>query len=71
MLAIYDFVGNWGWAIIIFTISVKLVLFPLSYKGLMSMQKLRDLAPKMKEIRERYKDDPMKMNQQMMEGHIR
>jgi YidC/Oxa1 family membrane protein insertase len=71
MLAIYDFVGNWGWAIIIFTILVKLVLFPLSYKGLMSMQKLRDLAPKMKEIRERYKDDPMKMNQQMMELYKR
>ncbi|NPA28513.1 MAG: membrane protein insertase YidC, partial [Epsilonproteobacteria bacterium] len=67
MLAIYEFVGNWGWAIVIFTILVKLVLFPLSYKGLMSMQKLRDLAPKMKELREKYKDDPMKMNQQMME----
>ena len=66
MLAIYDFVGNWGWTIVLFTILVKLVLFPLSYKGLMSMQKLKDLAPKMKELREKYKDDPAKMNQQMM-----
>jgi len=66
MLAIYDFVGNWGWAIVIFTILVKIVLFPLSYKGLMSMQKLKDLAPKMKEIREKYGKDPAKMNQQMM-----
>ncbi len=66
MYAIYNFVGNWGWAIIIFTILVKLILFPLSYKGLMSMQKLKDLAPKMKEIREKYGKDPAKMNQQMM-----
>jgi YidC/Oxa1 family membrane protein insertase len=67
MLAIYDFVGNWGWAIVLFTLLVKLVLFPLSYKGMMSMQKLKDLAPKMKEIKERYGKDPAKMNQQMME----
>ncbi len=67
MLAIYDYIGNWGWTIVIFTILVKIVLFPLSYKGLMSMQKLKDLAPKMQAIREKYKDDPMKMNQQMME----
>ena len=67
MLAIYNFVGNWGWAIVLFTILVKLVLFPLSYKGMMSMQKLKDLAPKMKEIKEKYGKDPAKMNQQMME----
>ena len=67
MLSIYDFVGNWGWAIVLFTILVKLVLFPLSYKGMMSMQKLKDLAPKMKEIKEKYGKDPAKMNQQMME----
>ena len=67
MLAIYDFVGNWGWAIVLFTILVKLVLFPLSYKGMMSMQKLKDLAPKMKELKERYGKDPAKLNQQMME----
>jgi len=67
MLAIFDFVGNWGWTIVLFTILVKLILFPLSYKGLMSMQKLKDLAPKMKELREKYGKDPAKMNQQMME----
>ncbi len=66
MLSIYNFIGNWGWTIVLFTLLVKLVLFPLSYKGLMSMQKLKDLAPKMKEIREKYGKDPMKMNQQMM-----
>ena len=64
---IHDHVGNWGWAIILFTILVKLVLFPLSYKGMMSMQKLKDLAPKMKELREKYKGDPAKLNMKMME----
>jgi YidC/Oxa1 family membrane protein insertase len=67
LLWINDHVGNWGWSIILFTILVKLVLFPLSYKGMMSMQKLKDLAPKMKEIKEKYKGDPAKMNAQMME----
>ncbi len=66
MLAIYNFVGNWGWSIVLFTILVKLVLFPLSYKGLMSMQKLKDLAPKMKELKEKYGKDPAKMSQQTM-----
>ncbi len=67
LLWIEDLVGNWGWAIILFTLLVKLILFPLSYKGMMSMQKLKDLAPKMKDIKEKYKGDPAKMNAQMME----
>ncbi len=67
LLWIHGAIGNWGWAIILFTLLVKLVLFPLSYKGMMSMQKLKDLAPKMKELREKYKDDPAKLNMKMME----
>ncbi len=67
LMWIESVVGNWGWAIILFTLLVKLVLFPLSYKGMMSMQKLKELAPKMKELRERYKDDPAKLNMKMME----
>lgn len=67
LLWIYGIVGNWGWAIIFFTILVKLILFPLSYKGMMSMQRLKELAPKMKELKEKYGNDPMKMNAQMME----
>ncbi len=67
LLWIQDMVGNWGWSIILFTLLVKLLLFPLSYKGMMSMQKLKDLAPKMKDIKEKYKGDPAKMNAHMME----
>jgi len=67
LLWIHAHIGNWGWAIIFFTLLVKLVLFPLSFKGMMSMQKLKDLSPKMKALKEKYKDDPAKMNAQMME----
>jgi YidC/Oxa1 family membrane protein insertase len=63
----HGLVGNWGWAIVLVTLLIKLILFPLSYKGMMSMQKLKDLAPKMKEIKEKYGKDPQKMNAQMME----
>ncbi|HHO42133.1 MAG TPA: membrane protein insertase YidC [Epsilonproteobacteria bacterium] len=64
---IHGYVGNWGWAIVLFTILVKIVLFPLSFKGMMSMQKLKDLAPKLKELKEKYGDDKAKMNMKMME----
>ena len=67
LLWIHDHIGNWGWSIILFTLLVKGLLFPLSYKGMMSMQKMKDLAPKMKELKAKYKDDPAKMNAQMME----
>ncbi|RAX56949.1 membrane protein insertase YidC [Helicobacter monodelphidis] len=64
---LYGICGNWGWAIILLTVIVRLVLFPLTYKGMMSMQKFKDIAPKMKEIQQKYKEDPQKMQTQMME----
>ena len=64
---IQSYVGNWGWTIVILTILIKLVLYPLSYKGMTSMQKLKDLAPKMKEIQVKYKDDKQKQSMAMME----
>jgi YidC/Oxa1 family membrane protein insertase len=64
---IQNVVGNWGWTIIIFTILIKLLFFPLSAAGYKSMAKLRVFTPKMQEIRERYKNDPMKMQQATME----
>jgi len=63
----HDLVGNWGWAIVLVTLLIKLLLFPLSYKGMMSMQKLKDLAPQMKELKTKYGKDPQKMNMKMME----
>ncbi len=60
-------VGNWGWAIVILTILIRLILFPLTFKGMVSMSKLKDLAPKLTELREKYKGDPQKLNMHMME----
>ncbi len=67
LLAIYHWVGNWGWAIVILTILIRIVLFPLTLKGMLSMQKLKDLAPKIKEIQQKYKGDPQKLNAHMMQ----
>jgi len=63
----HDVVGNWGWAIVLVTLLIKLILFPLSYKGMMSMQRLKELAPEMKTLKEKYGKDPQKMNAKMME----
>ena len=62
-----SYIGNWGWTIVALTILIKLVLYPLSYKGMVSMQKLKDLAPKMKDIQAKYKDDKQKQSMHMME----
>ncbi len=61
------YIGNWGWTIVILTIIIKLILYPLSYKGMVSMQKLKELAPKIKDIQAKYKDDKQKQSAQMME----
>ena len=59
--------GNWGWAIVVMTIIVRLVLYPLTYKGMVSMNKLKELAPKVKELQKKYGDDKQKLNTHMME----
>jgi YidC/Oxa1 family membrane protein insertase len=63
---LYKAVGNWGIAIILLVIIVRIILFPLTFKGMVSMYKLKELAPKMKEIQERYKKDPQKLQMHMM-----
>ena len=67
MQYIHDYVGNWGWTIVLVTILVKIILFPLSHKGMMSMNRLKELAPKIKSIQEKYKDDKQKASMHMME----
>lgn len=64
---IYDYIGNWGWSIVILTILTRVVLYPLTYKGMVSMQKLKDLAPKIKELQEKHKGNPQKSSAAMME----
>ncbi|MDR0641466.1 MAG: membrane protein insertase YidC [Treponema sp.] len=60
-------VHNYGVAIILLTLAVKVILFPLTKKGSESTLRMQALAPKIKEIQEKYKDNPQKMNQVMAE----
>ncbi len=63
----YNYVHNYGVAIVLLTIVVKLLTFPLTQKSMVSMKKMGSLAPKMAEIKEKYKADKEKMNQATME----
>lgn len=60
-------VGNWGWTIVIFTILLKLVFFPLNQKAGKSMAHMKTLMPKMEALKARHGDDKVKLNQAMME----
>ncbi len=57
---------NYAIAIILLTIVIKLALFPLTHKQFLSMKNMQKIQPKMKEIREKYKKDPQKLQQEMM-----
>ena len=63
---IHEIVQNWGWAIILLTILIKLIFYPLSAAGYRSMAKLKTVQPKMMAIKERYSNDKTQMNQAMM-----
>jgi YidC/Oxa1 family membrane protein insertase len=63
---LYGLLGNFGVAIIVFTIFIKALFFPLANKSYRSMSKMKLLAPKMAILKEQYKDDPAKLQQQMM-----
>ena len=63
---IYGLVGNFGVAIMIFTVIVKGLFFPLADYSYRSMSKMKLLAPKMAELKERFKDDPSKLQPEMM-----
>lgn len=63
---IHDLTGNWGWAIILLTILLKLLFFPLSAAGYRSMANMRKVQPRMLALRDRYADDRAQLNQAMM-----
>jgi YidC/Oxa1 family membrane protein insertase len=68
---IHELVGNWGWAIIIMTVLIKLAFYKLSETSGKSMAKMRKLQPRMKALQERYADDRQKLSQAMMELYKR
>ena len=64
---LYRATGNYGWAIILFTLLTRIVLFPLMRKQYHSMAKMQKIQPKMKRVQERFKDDRQLQQQKMME----
>ena len=66
MKMIYSVIGNWGWTIILLTLGIKLLLYPLSAASLKSMAKMRNLQPQMLRLKELYGDDRQKMSQETM-----
>jgi YidC/Oxa1 family membrane protein insertase len=66
MNLIHGLVGNYAVAILILTAIIKLILWPLQTKANKSMRRMAALSPKMQELRDKYKDDPTKMNAEVM-----
>jgi len=64
--ALHYIAPNWGVVIVLFSIIIKIALHPLSRSSMRSMKKMQALQPLMEEIKTKYKDDPQKMNQQVM-----
>lgn len=65
--SLHNITHNWGWAIILLTIFLKVVFYPLSAAGYRSMANMRKVQPRLVSIRERYKDDKARLNQAMMQ----
>lgn len=66
MQAFFGFIGNWGLAIILLTVFVKLITLPLTIKQYKSMAAMKKVQPKLKKIQEKYKDNKPKLQQEMM-----
>ncbi len=64
---IYKYIPNYGIAIILLTILIRLVTFPLQYKSFKSMKKMQQIQPELNKIKEKYKDEPQKMQKETMD----
>lgn len=68
---IYKLIGNFGVAILIFTVLIKLLLFPMANKSYKAIARMKGLAPKVNDIKEKFKDNKMEMNRHIMEVYKR
>ncbi|MCS7196752.1 MAG: membrane protein insertase YidC [Aquificaceae bacterium] len=66
MYWIYEHLNSWVFSILALTFIVRLLMFPLTYKSTVAMGKMAELAPKMQELKEKYKDNPAKFQEEMM-----
>lgn len=64
---IHSYVTNWGWAIVILTLLIKLLFFPLSAASYKSMARMKEVQPRLMTLREQLKGDPQKLNRAMMD----
>lgn len=64
---VYKFLPNYGLAIILVTILIRLITFPLQYKSFKSMKKMQVIQPELAKLKEKYKDDPSKMQKETMD----
>lgn len=67
MTWLHALLGNWGWTIVVLTILIKAVFYPLSAASYRSMAKMKLVAPRMKTLRDQFGDDKAKLNAAMME----
>ncbi|HUH86605.1 MAG TPA: membrane protein insertase YidC, partial [Pusillimonas sp.] len=67
MTWLHGFVGNWGWTIVLLTLLIKLVFYPLSAASYRSMAKMKLVTPRLQALREKFGDDRAKLNTAMME----
>jgi len=63
---IYAYTNNYGIAIILLTVLIKIILMPFNYMQINSVKKLQEIAPEQKKIQEKYKNNPDKMNEELM-----
>lgn len=63
----YSVTGNYGWSIILLTIITRLPFIPIINKGQKAMKRLQEIQPRINEIREKYKNDPQRLQKEMME----
>lgn len=63
---LYKFIGNMGWAILLFAALLRLAMFPIANKSYESMSKMKKVQPKIQAIQDMYKDDKMRLQQEMM-----
>lgn len=64
---IHSVIGNWGWAIVLLTLLIKVVFYKLSETSYRSMARMRKMQPRMQALKERYGDDRQRLNQELME----
>lgn len=66
MYLVHSFVPSWGWSIVVMTVIIKLLFWPLTAKAAQSQKRMQKIQAPMKEIREKYKDNPQKMQKETM-----